>query len=231
MMQKNSGNALWLILIAIFLLGGLTVMLTRSGGQSEETGATDKAIIHASKMLSYTASIQAAVSNLLMRGCSENQLSFWTDTNNDGLETVADTNYNASAPADRSCHIFDVKGAGISASGGDEDFSTASILNVGTTAIDIYYVSQFDYPASTIRGISDAVCTSINSRVENGLNISSLPRADLTTNSFAGNLTAGLVLGDNGTEIGMAGIKTGCIIDVGCGTGTCNTFYSVVHIR
>lgn len=112
-MKTQSGNALWLILIAIFLLGGLTVLLSRAGNQTEDTGSGEKTQIVASEVLRYGADIETAIKTLLGRGCSENEISLWHDSNGDNLENSADANYNSDAPTDHSCHVFHVDGAGL----------------------------------------------------------------------------------------------------------------------
>lgn len=126
LMKKQSGNALWFILIAIFLLGGLTVLLSRTGSNTEETGSTEKSRIIATEILRYAASIENAVQFLLTQGCSENELSFWYDSNGDGNENASDDNYNPTSPTDRSCHIFSQKGAGIT-------YKNMAILKFGTS--------------------------------------------------------------------------------------------------
>src|SRR5688572_13950247 len=111
--SKNcAGNALIFILIAIFLLAGLTVLLSRTGSQSEDTGGTEQIRIQASEILKYASGIQNAVQMLRNRGCSENTLSFWNkDTNTSGGENTGDDYYNASALTNKSCHVFNPAGA------------------------------------------------------------------------------------------------------------------------
>ena len=112
--DKESGNALWFILVAIGLLGLLTVMLSRSGSNTNETGSYEQNVIAANEILSYAKNMENAVQGLLARGCSENELSFWHDSNGDGVEDNNDDYFNTvSTRTDRSCHIFDVAGAGI----------------------------------------------------------------------------------------------------------------------
>ena len=87
MNKKNTqkGNALWFILIAIILLGLLTSMLTRSGGSTNDTGGYEQAEIGVSEVLSYAQSIDNAVQALKARGCGENEISLWHDSNGDGV--------------------------------------------------------------------------------------------------------------------------------------------------
>lgn len=103
--HKQSGNALFFILIAIFLLGGLTVLLSRTGSQSEDTGSSEQAMIAATRILRETSGIKNAVHQMLSRGCSESNFSFETP----GLPRYA----NTSAPADKSCHLFEPQGGGL----------------------------------------------------------------------------------------------------------------------
>ncbi len=111
--MSQKGNALWFILVAIGLLGLLTVMMTRSSSNSNETGSYEQTVIKANDFLSYTKSIENGVQSLLARSCSENELSFWHDSNDDGVEDASDDYYNIGAPTNRSCHVFDVAGAGL----------------------------------------------------------------------------------------------------------------------
>lgn len=115
-MQNNrhqNGNALWFILVAISLLGLLTIMMSRSSSTSNETGNYEQNIIKANEVLSYAKSVENAVQGLLARGCSENEISFWDDSDGNGIEDASDTYFNINSPDDRSCHIFNAAGAGL----------------------------------------------------------------------------------------------------------------------
>lgn len=103
--NPQSGNALWFILIAIILLGGLTALLSRSSGTSEDSGDYERSQIQISDVARYAKSIEMAVQNLRNQGCSENDINFNTPElpNHD----------NTGAPADESCDVFSVKGGGM----------------------------------------------------------------------------------------------------------------------
>lgn len=108
MKYTQSGNALIFILIAIFLLGGLTVLLSRTGSQSEDTGSAEQASIIVSEILKEASALQTAVQMLLSRGCSENTISF------EATGTGQPTGFNnPQAPTNKSCHIYDPAGAGL----------------------------------------------------------------------------------------------------------------------
>jgi len=103
--HSSSGNALWFILLAIVLLGALTIMLSRSSSVSDEAGDVERRQITVDEIMRSAKGIEFAVRNLQGRGCSENQISF---------ENAFVGGYsNPSAPTDGSCHIFRPEGAGL----------------------------------------------------------------------------------------------------------------------
>lgn len=107
MKTAQSGNVLFFILIGIFLLGGLTVLLSRTGSQTEDTGSVEQARIAATSIVRATSGFHSAIQNMLTRGCSESGLSF-DYTGSDGRYA------NTSAPSDKSCHLFEPQGGGLS---------------------------------------------------------------------------------------------------------------------
>lgn len=111
--NSQSGNILIIILIAIALLASLTALLTRSGSSTNETGDYESRVILATEILRYAKGAEIAVQSLLSRGCSENQISFWHDSDGNGTEDVSDAYFNSNAPANKSCHVFDVAGGGL----------------------------------------------------------------------------------------------------------------------
>lgn len=113
-MTKNkhpvAGNALFMILIAIFLLGAITAMIVRTSGTTEETGSTERASIAASEILRQAGAMKQAINTLKLRGCSEDEINFHSDNLVDDMWTSYD---NPNAPADQSCDVFSQKGAGL----------------------------------------------------------------------------------------------------------------------
>lgn len=102
---KASGNAFVIILIIIALLGALTATVTRMG-DTQDNVSQEEAQVIASKVLRQAQTVASAVESLRSRGCSINGLSF---ENN-----VVTTGYtNAQSPADKSCWLFDMAGAGL----------------------------------------------------------------------------------------------------------------------
>ena len=106
--NKQNGNALFLILIAVALFAALSYAVTQSGRSGGGINR-EQATIDAANMIQYAGQIQQAIYRLkLINGCTENTISV------EGVPDKAGTSINASAPADKSCHIFDPEGGGVS---------------------------------------------------------------------------------------------------------------------
>lgn len=101
----ESGNAFWFILLAISLLVALTVTITKSGENTEETGQRDRNRIQASDILRQAKSIENAVQNMRMAGVPENDISF----ENSFVSGYTNTNCEAG----NSCMVFTADGAGL----------------------------------------------------------------------------------------------------------------------
>ncbi len=207
---SRAGNVLFFILIGIFLLGGLTVLMSRTNSQSEDTGSSEQASIAASEILKNAASLESAISNLRSRGCGENQISFWNDSDGNGVEDASDDYYNPSAPSDRSCHVFFTQGAGLNipklkTSWLDSTYSasylygqnyytgSARVLELADTSRSelIYYIQY----------IKKDICTALNRSLgvsvipaDNGVNNSS----EYAARRFNGTYVSDQGLGDDG---------------------------------
>ncbi|MCC7304828.1 MAG: hypothetical protein IT558_01060 [Alphaproteobacteria bacterium] len=103
-MKQEDGNALWFILVAVVLLGILTMVLSRSGTNVEQSGNIEQQRIRASQILRYAKGLQSSIEQMKLRGVSENQISFQNST------TV--TNYTNAACNVSDCRVFDVGGGG-----------------------------------------------------------------------------------------------------------------------
>ena len=131
---QESGNAMWFILIAIALMGGLTVMLSRSTGTSEETGDYERTQLSATKIVREAKSYELAIDQLKARGCGENEISFWHDSDGNDTEDGSDDYYNARSPVDRSCHLFSPEGAGLNYGAGWIFTGESRVLGLGSDA-------------------------------------------------------------------------------------------------
>lgn len=105
--RRTDGNALWFILIAILLLGGLTVLLSRGSSTSDDSGEYERMTITASEIIRYGGAVETGIRTLIDRGCSENTISLDPDVDTvNGYE-------NPDAPTDYSCHVFRPEGAAV----------------------------------------------------------------------------------------------------------------------
>jgi hypothetical protein len=222
----NAGNALWFILIAIFLLGALTMLITRTGSQTEETGSAERVSIEASEIVRYTAGMVQIVDRLRLNGCSESQISFESSKWTDNGYTYA----NPNAPADKSCHVFDAAGGGLA-------FQT---IPGGTTYTD-YHINSSNIVTGIgsngaggrdllvqAAGLSEELCRQIN----RSLGISSFAIDGLNGNQqFTGSFSvSGSVIGDDNTNPAyIQGKKAACLGTLaGGGYPVTYVFYQVL---
>lgn len=104
--STQSGNVLVIVLIAIALLAALTMTVMRSDVTDADSVAPEQAKIIASQVAAQARTLEQAVSTLITKGCSEQDISFEND--------VVTGYTNATAPADYTCHVFKRAGAGLS---------------------------------------------------------------------------------------------------------------------
>lgn len=130
--HSQRGNALWYILIAIILIGALTILVTRSGSNTSQTADIEQLRIKASQIMRYAKGLEAAIDRMKMRGISENSISF--------ENTTTATNYTNAACTVSDCKLFDTGGGGEQyreppegVNDGSEWIFTGA-NNVGTTA-------------------------------------------------------------------------------------------------
>lgn len=101
---EQRGNALFLILIAVALFAALSYAMTQSG-RGGGTVTKEQAMLEASRLLQYAASLEATVNRLrLANNCSDTQISF--------ENSVVAGYVNPLSPADKSCNVFHASGGG-----------------------------------------------------------------------------------------------------------------------
>ncbi len=106
--SKQAGNALILILVVIVLLAALTMTLTRTSSKTSGSLGGEEARIAAGKIMRQAQTVEAAIQKLKnLNSCGENQISF----ENTGGSSRAYV--NTSSPTDKSCHVYDIGGAGL----------------------------------------------------------------------------------------------------------------------
>lgn len=245
--NDESGNALWMILIAIVLLAALTMMLSRSSDTSSDTGDYEQRTIHATKILRYAASIELAVKNLKQRDCSENDISFWHDSDGNGTEDGSDDYYNANSPTDHSCHVFEPEGAGQTYKIPDAkwlDSSKSALVGYGEFNFGLNFLPSVGQAGEeeltfVLPALKRDICLQLNS-IRKVDNPADEPPEDNTgiftgllfTGAFSLVLAGGNSIGDSGSSTAIAATKSACIYEsVGCVAGGCYDFYHVLLTR
>lgn len=213
--SKERGNVLWLILVAVVLLGAITILLSRSGSSVDQSGDVEQMRIKASQMMRYAKSIEAAIQQMKLRGISENEISFENPT------TAVDyTNANCSVGE---CKIFDVEGGGLTyrdppsgANDGSEWIFTAT-NNVGTTAdpVGTTAARSGNDLIMLMPEASTALCTQINRDIDVGT-AGTLPveTTGIFTTEFTGIYVNNLnILDGDPTPFELDGETVGCFTD------------------
>ncbi len=159
MTKNNSGNVLFLILIAVALFAALSYAVTSSTRSGGNDISQEKAKTLAAEVIQYAGLMGSAYTRLNTRGCSDTEVSFynnlWTNTE------------NPNAPLDKRCHVFDQAGAGIptayrlspqvTTTGTSRPYlRSLQVQNAGTTASDAIFV---------LAQIEPKVCEEINKSI------------------------------------------------------------------
>jgi len=158
--QSQSGNALWFILIAVVLLGALTITLSRGGSSSDQTGDFEQLSIKISQMLRFTKSIEEGVKNLqMLNSCSETDINFF-DPNIAELAA-----YERTPDTSDECKVFNVKGAGLAWQASPNGVNDGSdwIFNGETRICGID--SDRSEVTIILKNMNQKVCEQINRRV------------------------------------------------------------------
>ncbi len=104
--RRERGNVLFYVLIAVSLLAALTYAVSQSGRGSVSQIGTEKARLLASGVTDYASTIATAFAQIRLRGCTLDKINF--------QNPIIAAYDNPDAPADQTCDIFELAGAGIS---------------------------------------------------------------------------------------------------------------------
>ena len=209
--MTQRGNALFIILIAVVLFAALGYAITNSSRGSANVNR-EQMVIDAAKIIDDAGTIEQTVSRLMLAGgCSDTRLSF----QNSFIAGYT----NPSAPADRSCHVFDAAGGGLNFPLAPASTGVAlSYLINGNNWFK--YVGTGDYPplppsnatadlALYLPINSLALCREINSK----LNLPTTLAIDsIATGTFVGTyLNGNFVPDDGGNMAGFFGARSACL--------------------
>jgi hypothetical protein len=188
---SERGNVLWMILIGVALLAAITMVLSRGGSSTDQTGDVENLRVRASQILRHARGIESAIQTMKLNGVSENDISFENSTTS--------TDYtNANCTSD-DCRLFHVGGAGLiyknfpSANNGD-DWIFTSANNVGTTAGPIGETSAVrgNDIVMLLPNARESLCIQINRDLGVGT-VGTLPvdTSGIATKAFTGSFPGG----------------------------------------
>lgn len=229
-LNRESGNVLWFILLAVALLGLLTMMLNRSASTVEQTGNVEKSRIKASALMRYGKSIETAIQQMLSQGISESDLDF----------VALGAAYDNTNCTTAECEIFNREGGGISYRTaaqilGDSSFGNNWVISSGNR---IYHVGCDTQSAECtdllllLPNVPKSVCLQINA-IEGITNPSGdAPQQNEVTNGtgFKGDYSAVNLSFIGGTNAAnespqVAGKTAGCVYEFGGGQNTYYFYY------
>lgn len=104
--NSQSGSAIIWILIAVGLFAALTYAVNSSNRGSTSFVSDEEARAYAGQIIQYGNEVKQAIKRLQLRGCSDTEISF--------DNAVVSGYSNSNAPSNKSCHVFDIAGGGLS---------------------------------------------------------------------------------------------------------------------
>lgn len=149
MKDHQAGNAIVIILIAVFLFGALAAVFMRGAKTGQGNLTAQQARLAAQELLDFYNTVEKAANKLRSQRCSENDINF---ANSNDAGTFIGYNQSPTAPADKSCDIFDVSGAGLNMSMEWERYQLAR-AQIPTTPDDNYGQTFFRIGIANIVGI------------------------------------------------------------------------------
>ncbi|GEM_PF-6011503 len=226
MRSKQAGNAIIIILIAVFLFGALAAAFMR-GARSGQTNLTSgQTRLIAQELLAYAQVLERTSLKLTQRGCAPSQLSYV------GLANICSANPNA--PPDNSCDVINMAGGGITPLNLSDKIPDLSIRVSGGTSLEDIGTWDSGDPyrhqdmVVWFTNIPLSVCEEMDRMAGNSGAIPNI--ADLDASCF-GNAGYGGALVELGTR---AGKKAACVNTTTSPSNAANlplgpSFYYVVY--
>jgi len=198
--KTQSGNVLFMILIAVALFGALgfavTGMMRGSGGQGV---SQEQAKIYAAEIIQYAQSVKDTIRNLqISNDCADEDISF---------ENTEVTGYEQTPSARGECKLFDNSGGGIRFTQLNRNDSTkglyftgaSRVLRIGSTERDLVLIAH---------GMDDEICKSLNKNVKIN-NSDTIPNDNVGYFLFTGEFSgSSRIIGDTAAD--LEGKAAGC---------------------
>jgi len=159
MRAKESGNAMFYILIAVALLAALTVAVANSGRSSIQSVASERQTLMAGEILDYSDAIKKSVQMLRLRSVTFTRLEF---------DDPALTGYANAACTTTDCMIFNEAGGGAVYTAPQSDALTAAADWVFVANNEIENIGRTLGTAAgsdllmVLRPLNKGVCIAIN---------------------------------------------------------------------
>ena len=102
--SSEQGSAIVYVFIGIALFGALMFMFSRGASQNTSSMSKQQGSIKASEVMVRADQIASTVDNLLLKGCSINELNFYSD------HFTQSGTANPNAPSDGHCDVYSPKG-------------------------------------------------------------------------------------------------------------------------
>ncbi len=112
MRHRQSGNVLFLILIAVALFAALTYAVTSSSRSGNGNVSKEKAALSAAAILQYETAVRLAFQRMRVSGCADTEYSFETPLSLTWSGFPA-RYINPSSPPSKKCHFFAAAGGGL----------------------------------------------------------------------------------------------------------------------
>ncbi len=220
----ESGNVLFLILIAVVLFAALSYAVTQSSRSGAGSAANETSSLNAAQITQYPAAVRTAVVRMMVNGTDVTELEFNPPVDFADLTSASVGVFHPSgggatyvtAPAD----VMENGSPGAWYFNGNFD-----IVNIGTSGVNGNDLVAF------LPGIKTSVCTKINSE----LGITGDITDDFTDASYVANMDDAYTLPTTDQEdiggagaTGLAGQAFGCMID---SSTSANIYYHVLTER
>lgn len=217
-LKAQSGNALFLIIIAVMLFGALgfavSGMMRGTGGKG---ASEEQAKIYAAEIVQYAQTVKDTIRNLqISNDCADDEISF---------ENAQVSGYEHPMPVREECKLFDASGGGIlfqtlnevNTATGLYFTGASGVRNVGTNEHDLLMV---------VFGMSDEVCKMLNKQAKIA-NSNTIQDDNVGYSYFTGAYAGSpILIGDTATD--LEGKSAGCYYHIAANR---NEFFYVLIAR
>lgn len=185
--NKERGNVLFLILIAVALFAALSYAVTQStrgGGNAD----SESSLIDSASLTQFGSSVAVAVMRMQISGVDETDLCFYSGSNN--------ATYNHASCADNNNNVFHSDGGGVSYQNPTSSFndgtewefsSRVQVFGQGGTVIGGGGHNETAELLILLRGMNENICLKINEEI--GISAIPVDSGDIEVDRFDGDFS------------------------------------------